>query len=133
MPPKSSSGRSPKQGKRKSPRTPASVLNVNSERLGDDDEEEEVESEDEPSVDENPLASVQTLTKIREALSGLSQEELQLLVKGVAVTRLLQIDEKAAATAALDHAVRVYLYDTPADTVFCSLGVCPHYSSLERS
>ena len=21
----------------------------------------------------------------------------------------------------------------PADTVFCSLGVCPHYSSLERS
>ena len=55
---------------------------------------------------------MQTLTKIREALSGLSQEELQLLVKGVAVTRPLQIDEKAAATAALDHAVRAFVYDT---------------------
>ena len=118
MPPKSSSGRSPKEGRRKSPRqrTPASVLDVNPERLGDDDEEEEVESEDEPSVDENPHASVQALTKIREALSGLSQEELQLLVKGTAVTRPLQVDEKAVAIAALDQAVRVHLYDTLDDS-----------------
>ena len=86
------------------------------ERLGEDDEEEKVESEDEPPVDENPLASVQTLTKIREALSGLSQEELQLLVKGVAVTQPLQIDEKAAATAALDQAVRTFLWDALDDS-----------------
>jgi hypothetical protein len=38
------------------------------------------------------------------------------LVKGVTVTRPLQIDEKAAATAALDHAVRVYLYDALDDS-----------------
>ena len=54
---------------------------------------------------------MQALTKIREALSGLSQEELQLLVKGTAVMRPLQVDDKAVATAALDQAVRVHLYD----------------------
>jgi hypothetical protein len=118
MPPKGSSGRSPKQGTRKSPRqrTPASVRNVNSERLEDEDEEEDVQSEDDASVGENPHAGVLALAKIREALSGFSQEELQLLVKGTAVTRPLQVDDKAVATAALDQAVRVHLYDTLDDS-----------------
>ena len=81
-----------------------------------DDKEENVESEDVASVDENPHASVQALTKISEAFSGLSQEELQVLAKGTAVTRPLQVDDKAVATAALDQAVRVHLYDTLDDS-----------------
>ena len=85
MPPKKSSGRSPKDTRRKSPRqrTPASVHDVNPERLEDDDEEDDARSEDRASVEKDPHASVQALTKIREALSGLSQEEMQLLLKGV--------------------------------------------------
>ena len=118
MPSKKSSGRSPKST-RKSPRqkrTPASVLDVNPERLEDEDEEEDGQSEDDASFGENPHAGVLALAKIREALSGFSQEELQLLVKGTAVTRPLQIDEKAAATAALDNAVRAFVYDTLDDS-----------------
>ena len=91
MPPKKSSGRSPKST-RKSPRqkgTPASVPDVVPERLGDEDEEDDAESEDGASVENDPHASVQALTKIREALSGLTQEEMQLLLKGVTVTRPL--------------------------------------------
>ena len=60
MPPKKSSARSPK-ATRKSPRqkgTPASVPDVVPERLGDEDEEDDVESEDDASVDENPHAGV---------------------------------------------------------------------------
>ena len=118
MPPKGSSGRSPKKATRKSPRqrTPASVLGVNSERLEDEDEEEDGQSEDDASFDENPHAGVLALAKIREALRGLSQEELQLLVKGTSVTRPLQVDDKAAASAALDQAVRDHLYDTLDDS-----------------
>jgi hypothetical protein len=118
MPPKKSSGRSPKST-RKSPRqkgTPASVPDVVPERLGDEDEEDDAGSEDGASVENDPHASVQALTKIREALSGLSQEEMQLLLKGVPAARPLQMDEKAAATASLDQAVRTYLWDALDDS-----------------
>ena len=75
MPPKKSSGRSPKST-RKSPRqkgTPASVPDVAARRV-EDEGEDDVLSEDDASVNDDPHASVQALTKIREALSGLSQE-----------------------------------------------------------
>ena len=118
MPPKKSSGRSPKST-RKSPRqqrAPASVRDVEAERLEDEDDEDDAESEDRASVVNNPLASVQALTKIREALSGLSQEEMQLLLKGVPTARPLQLDEKATATASLNHAVTEYLWDALDDS-----------------
>ena len=111
MPPKKSSARSPKST-RKSPRqkrTPASVPDVEARRLEDEEDEDDVESEDDASVGENPHAGVQALTKIREALSGLSQEEMQLLLKGVPTAQPLQLDEKDTATAALDQAVRTFL------------------------
>ena len=44
-------------------------------------------------------------------MAGLSQEDLQSLVKGMSVTRPLQVDDRAAATAALDLAVKEYLFD----------------------
>ena len=111
MPPKSSSRRSPKDTRRKSPRQhpPATGYDVNARRAEDDEDEDDVDSEDNSSVDENPHASVQALTKIREALSGLSQEQVQILLKGVP-TRPLQLDEKAQATASLDRAVHTFLW-----------------------
>ena len=108
---KRSSPRTPKT--RKSPRpkrTPATVPDVVPERA-DDEEEEDDQSADVDSFDETPHAGVLALAKIREALQGLSQEDLQLLVKGTSVSRPLQADDKAAASAALDLAVRAHLYD----------------------
>ena len=58
---------------------------------------------------------MQALTKIREALSGLSQEQVQILLKGVP-TRPLQLDEKAQATASLDRAVNTSLWDALDDS-----------------
>ena len=124
MPPKGSSGRSPKKSTRKSPRqrTPAFVPDVHPERLEDGDEEEDGQSEDdaEPeggaSVAEGSHAGALALSKIREALAGLSQEDLQLLVKGTSTSRPLQVEDKAAASAALDQAVRNHLYDTLDDS-----------------
>jgi hypothetical protein len=116
MPPKKSSARSPK-AVRKSPRqpgTPAPVPDVAAQRA-EDDEDEDDESDDDSSVETNPHASVQALTKIREALSGLTQEEVQILLKGVP-TRPLQMDEKAQATASLDRAVNDYLWDALDDS-----------------
>jgi len=75
----------------------------------DDEDEDDGSSEDDASVEEDPHASVQALTKIREALSGLTQEQVQILLKGVP-TRPLQLDEKAQATASLDRAVNTYLW-----------------------
>ena len=116
MPPKKSSGRSPKST-RKSPRqkrTPASVPDVEAQRLRDD-EEDDVSSEEDASVENDPHAGVQALTKIREALSGLTQEQVQILLKGVP-TRPLQLDEKAQATASLDRAVHKFLWDALDDS-----------------
>ena len=56
-------------------------------------------------------AGALALSMIREALKGLSQEDLQSLVKGTSVTWPLQVDDRAAATAALDLAVKEYLFD----------------------
>ena len=55
------------------------------------------------------------MTKIREALSGLTQEQVQILLKGVP-TRPLQLDEKAQATASLDRAVHTFLWDALDDS-----------------
>jgi hypothetical protein len=116
MPPKKSSARSPK-ATRKSPRQKArqrSVPDVTAQRA-DDEDEDDGSSEDDASVEEDPHASVQALTKIREALSGLSQEQVQILLKGVP-TRPLQLDEKAQATASLDRAVNTFLWDALDDS-----------------
>jgi hypothetical protein len=116
MPPKKSSARSPK-ATRKSPRqkrTPASVPDVAARRVDDEDEDDD-SSEDDASVEEDPHASVQALTKIREALSGLTQEQVQILLKGVP-TRPLQLDEKAQATASLDRAAHKFLCDALDDS-----------------
>ena len=78
---------------------------------GSGEDEDDVGSESDASVAEGPHANALALSKIREALAGLSQEDLQSLVKGTSVTRPLQLDDRAAATAALDLAFKDYLYD----------------------
>ena len=116
MPPKKSSARSP-NATRKSPRQKAgqrSLPDVTAQRA-DDEDEDDGSSEDDASVEEDPHASVQALTKIREALSGLTQEQVQILLKGVP-TRPLQLDEKAQATASLDRAVHKFLWDALDDS-----------------
>ena len=65
---------------------------------------------------EGSHAGVLALPKIREALKGLSQEDLQSLVKGTSVTWPLQVDDRAAASAALDLTVREYLFDVLDDS-----------------
>ena len=63
------------------------------------------------SVVEGSHANALALSKIREALAGLSQEYLQSLVKGTSVTRPLQLDDRAVATTALDLTVKKCLFD----------------------
>ena len=85
MAPKRNNKRSPKP--RKSPRqksTPATVPDVVPERA-DDEDEDDSEPEGGASVAESSHAGALALSKIREVLAGLSQEDLQLLVKGTSV------------------------------------------------
>ena len=106
MAPKKGTSRTSKS--RKSPRqksTPVTVPDVVPQRA-DDEDEDDSEPEGGASVAESSHAGALALSKIREALAGLSQEDLQLLVKGTSTSRPLQVDDKAAASAALDLAVR---------------------------
>jgi hypothetical protein len=117
MPPKKAtrkSPRTPKKTRRETPDSPASEPESVDPRLLED--EDAVESEDDASVVEGPHAGVLALSKIREALAGLSQEDLQLLVKGTSTSRPLQVDDKAAASAALDLAVKDHLFDVLDDS-----------------
>ena len=91
MHPKRGSSGTPKS--RESPRNsgrtpPASEV---PEVLAREDEEDDAESEDGAPDAESSHAGVLALSKIREALKGLSQEDLQSLVKGTSVTRPLQL------------------------------------------
>ena len=78
---------------------------------GAEEDEDDIGSMSDASVAEGSHANALALSKIREALKGLSQEDLQSLVKGTSVTRPLQLDDRAAATAALDLTVTEYLFD----------------------
>ena len=112
MPPKQRrSPRTPKSRRKSQRRTPDSPESELEEVIAERGEKGDARSKDGAPIDETPHASVLALAKIREALKGLSQEDLQALVKGTPVTRPLQVDNKAAASAALDLAVRVYLHD----------------------
>ena len=74
MPPKKAtrkSPRTPKKTRRETPDSPASEPESVDPRLLED--EDAVESEDDASVVEGPHAGVLALSKIREALAGLSQ------------------------------------------------------------
>ena len=77
---------------------PASVVPVNA--TGADDNSDDGGSMTDASVAEGSHANALALSKIREALTGLSLEDLQSLVKGTSVTRPLQLDDRAAATSA---------------------------------
>ena len=68
-------------------------------------------SQGDASVAEGSHANALVLSKIREALKELSEEDLQSLVKGTPVTRPLQLDDRAAAAAALDLTVKECLFD----------------------
>ena len=109
MPPKRRSPRTPKTRKasRRPRETPpaSGVPHV----LAREEEEGDAASQDGVPDAQGSHASALALSKIREALKGLSQEDLQSLVKGTSATR------------------------PPAGTVFFSLGVCPHYIALASS
>ena len=79
--------------------------------LAREDDEDDVEPEGGASGAESSHASALALSKIREALKRLSQEDFRSLVKGTSATRPLQVDDRAAATAALDLTVKEYLFD----------------------
>ena len=94
------------------------------EVLAREDDEDDIEPEGDASGAESSHASALALSKIREALKGLLQEDLQSLVKGTSAARPLQVDDRAAATAALDLTVKEYLYDILDDST------CKLYSTV---
>ena len=128
MPPKRSTPSTPNTrsaAKRAGGTTPVSVVPVNATGADDNsDYNSDDNSESDASVAEGPHANALALSKIREALAGLLQEDLQSLVKGKSGTRPLQLDDRAAATAALDLAVKDYVYD---------LSMIPHANCIRPS
>ena len=111
MPPKRSALSTPNTrsaAKRAGGTTPAPVVPVSA--TGADEGSDDGGSGSDASVAEGSHANALVLSKIREALKELSEEDLQSLVKGTPVTRPLQLDDRAAATAALDLTVKEYLY-----------------------
>ena len=111
MPPKRSTPSTPttrSKSKAHGGITPAPVVAVCA--TGADEGSDDGGSQRDTSVAEGSHDNASVLSTIREALKELSQEDLQSLVKGTSVTRPLQLDDRAAAPAALDSMVEDYLY-----------------------